>query len=1331
MVVENDDYSFQNLNEPAMAEMTTVSSALPDPVLESAKSLLDSMSTSSVKIAKMLKPVPSPVKFNSSDLSVKPGVAQTFGYQRKNTGQKINRYGPNNWRPAVLPQYQVPDINLKTTVASNEISLTLEPIPSGNNLRKVPYYARNRTFSKFNVQPASTQIVEIDHDEMILEWHRKHVQKLLRLGPSSKPKPKSSLSNVKPGYGSKLQLHPNFNAQTAGAHAGQKRKHCEISDRFYRYLNKPKQARHDSFQVIFRSHILIDPIASVQSAADHERTLYPRKFVSWPSGKVIMPGYFPQRHFDKKNKRSCVKRKRTWSMYRVPNPRPPPVPQRVHNNKHLYSSIIKRLWNKKLAAEDRLKWDPVSRKFSVIPGLHKSSKSSNSNQWFRFPSITPRKIPVQTLNTPRKNPIQTFNISTNAQAKQISSIASLTQSNWKASFKHEPIRNSIAHPRAQHKRRDIREVFKCKVVPNPTFYESYEVYSNVSILFQIRRLVSFKAMKQGRLEKKVNDCTGADSETTKKQKPIRQVRKLSPSVLISSSTETMLSSWSVRIDKYSTAKTKTDANIANQNNAVSKHWMHVCSGNIIDSTGVAYPDHDNVDVTKEVLYAWAIDESCNDTSNATHVIDSTKRPPTSTHGSETSVLSKKEISASDNLLESPKTKMQRSENRLKCSPCTEVDMSRRSTFLPEPGYCVRYRFSFCSSDCAYSPNLAAEGNTSAYSSILPFHQDMRGQMRKLPSRDVCVESANGDASLKKETDGPDVVAEFTDSRRITGELARCAGGVNGQDSLEQYRCPANVVTVPSSCDEVVHCMSLTQERTVADPPHGTNATGVRQTRDVTETTGINDHNGHVLHSASGDLLSHRKHCLYRSCKSFISQMVKEEREIALRSNHANSKSKDRPHTKAFDTLHSTHSVTGSRHNAGRDCCVAVGGSCLDGGLSEKRDDSDATKRDSSNNASTSELADPQHNGMGNSLEKRKLLNGLGAILQNKDCSGSGRYICNASLAVVGDGNIAVDTPKKQRLLSNTGPAFEPQKLTELSESMVPDRDSDVADAVHTQVSEGHHSSNLPTVLRSFACVEPSVEDSKSDIISASLSFSGDSDLKESKSKIPILCKANGDNKAIWNGGQDGRDFPATRHGSATHFVESDPGNTPASTEKVEAGFISTEDDGTKPVDSPCSSVGMVLQNAESHKALDCDTRSSRRLRSRVNCKKRGRYETDYVSEIPKASKKPKKVYPTNDYDNEEFWRFYSRCENTVYSQNLLLQYKYINLFKSKGITSDCTPLQTQCGISTLSASNKKRPMVPKSGIMPILEKYTKQRKAPPELPKMPGNTTLISFSNNE
>lgn len=273
----------------------------------------------------------------------------------------------------------------------------------------------------------------------------------------------------------------------------------------------------------------------------------------------------------------------------------------------------------------------------------------------------------------------------------------------------------------------------------------------------------------------------------------------------------------------------------------------------------------------------------------------------------------------------------------------------------------------------------------------------------------------------------------------------------------------------------------------------------------------------------------------------------------------------------------------------------------------------------------------------------------------------------------------------------------------------------------SDTKEGRDSSDRLTSLRSYASLEPFADETKSKTTDASLSIIHGNVLKKDKSKISTFCKTN-ERKATVNGGPEGNGLPATRNGFAKHRDGSDFSieYTPESSKKVEVDFITVESDLIKPDISPCGSETQEIQYAEGESTRDCEIRSSRRLRSRVNCKKRGRYETDYVSDIPKASKKPKKVYPTNDYDNEEFWQFYSRCENTVYSQNLLLQYKYIKLFKSKGITSDCAPLipQLSNSISPLPTSNKKRPVVPYSGIMPFLEKYTKQRKAPPELPRL-------------
>nr|XP_039261558.1 uncharacterized protein LOC120337746 [Styela clava] len=139
-----------------------------------------------------------------------------------------------------------------------------------------------------------------------------------------------------------------------------------------------------------------------------------------------------------------------------------------------------------------------------------------------------------------------------------------------------------------------------------------------------------------------------------------------------------------------------------------------------------------------------------------------------------------------------------------------------------------------------------------------------------------------------------------------------------------------------------------------------------------------------------------------------------------------------------------------------------------------------------------------------------------------------------------------------------------------------------------------------------------------------------------------------------------------------------------------------------------------------------ETRSSHRLRSRIG-KKRGRYESDdYVVDIPKPTKKPKRVLPTRNYDNDNFWQFYRDAEKTIHARNLVLQNRYIKLFKAKDVNCKVLPqfagLQSQftdvvCP-SAYATKTESEPVVPDTGIPAFLTRYTKSRKNSPELPKV-------------
>lgn len=112
--------------------------------------------------------------------------------------------------------------------------------------------------------------------------------------------------------------------------------------------------------------------------------------------------------------------------------------------------------------------------------------------------------------------------------------------------------------------------------------------------------------------------------------------------------------------------------------------------------------------------------------------------------------------------------------------------------------------------------------------------------------------------------------------------------------------------------------------------------------------------------------------------------------------------------------------------------------------------------------------------------------------------------------------------------------------------------------------------------------------------------------------------------------------------------------------------VKIEPDGEQQFSS-CDKV-KVVNCVKSNMKLPAETAStSQRSRSKRSATKRCRYEQDYVTELPKSGKRPKKTLARRNYENYEFWNFYQRCQNSEHSKNLVLQHKYITLLKDNEI----------------------------------------------------------------
>lgn len=132
---------------------------------------------------------------------------------------------------------------------------------------------------------------------------------------------------------------------------------------------------------------------------------------------------------------------------------------------------------------------------------------------------------------------------------------------------------------------------------------------------------------------------------------------------------------------------------------------------------------------------------------------------------------------------------------------------------------------------------------------------------------------------------------------------------------------------------------------------------------------------------------------------------------------------------------------------------------------------------------------------------------------------------------------------------------------------------------------------------------------------------------------------------------------------------------------------------------------------------ECKSGSSVRLRSKRTATKRGRYEDDYVTDLPKNSKKVKKAMPCRDYDQDKFWHFYRKCRDEEHSKNLVLRHRYIKFFMENDINCKTLSFTLASNAFTCAApslqyasNNQPRPPVPESGFVPFMRSFTKTRK---------------------
>lgn len=1434
MVVENVESILENMKEPSVAECTEVTTLTPDPVLESAKALLDSMSESTAAIANMLKPVPSPIKYGVS-ASGTPMVPKRYLQKspKRPSGTKV--CGSAKWRPDIEGTFKSPDVAMKTTIASNELTLTLEPVPVANEkgFKKVPYYAQSRPKV---LLPKPTNLTTTASSETgsniamrkFQDWQRKHLNKLSDVnknyGASSKLKAFAGMNQAKSLNNlNKPQLHPvkqergtfTANCNNENTKLGQKRKFHDVSDRYYLYLNKPKRARHEPFQVIYRSHILIDP----PPTKPIQNTLYPKIFVPWPSGKVIMPGYSPKRCI-RKNKAQGGKKKRTYTEYRIPKPKPDPPPvfhnQKTGSKNHQQLSGIKRLIGGKFVIGDKYKWDPVLKKYIAMSGTHKTTKATSAKQWFRFPSSTSLKN-----GTLQNNSLSIATHTINSLKRKYAAVGNKLKPTRPIPQRYDQSKTFTTPIKIQQSVRDIHVIFNCKIMPDPVLFKRYDYYSDTCLLFQVRRFMSARAQRHGYIEPKDSEITEKSEVALKEKKTKDQVRAACSSVLLSAQTETLFASWSSCLGKLKSLDCKNDKEVSEKGGSkdLSENWLFVCRGEYVELPPMKLPEQ-SCDVPEEVLKAWYMETSYKLYSNVKQAHNGEDSPSSQTTKPDISgeiIVGKSVVDCGNRVDcngESPLNerrllRKQRPLRRVKRKDYYNVVMQKDKRCMIRPSYCVRYRLDFCSLDCSCVGRMpeslyccCIKGRTS-YPNGFYDAQDRRehskdflaDKRRVANSRKRVQELGTSQPELSSmpgqtgTQSGSDVVMtgasrqdpDRTKHAKLTslddsGELIHTNG--HGVKPSESYSDPDS--TVRNS----IHKVELSDIRgKLNNQPHATGRVGELACNGGSKSlakseVAVEELASHVPHdfampsihvsaedsifpslidgTSYDDGVNRNLQAGGRSDPSLteFENKMKQKLEWKLRESEKQLHPSGHrpPQLPSFTDRFGAEEFAG-KAGTGSSISKVIGQRSVDveSGSADRRSRVKAIERE--NDAkSRSKFDDSGRDSAGSRVAEGETFRGLSRF----SCEEAGEYSnspVEKKYSGVGNalykektGDTASDTgakrlakESKDRIdrsnLIRSRDIYEFQEEEDISVNMKLKISNDV-NIVDEAVDDCYLESKAGTCLRSYAN-DPSAPAAKLLKLNSVEGKITTAKLRNGQLRSSVASRVG------QNGLRKHRHSEQNDRPRSENMLQEDSAPKTFQKRNEKRSNSQNESAARNNCESACARPNEKTQRSQIHEGKtppafaatdrnECahnetsqpvETRSSKRLRSRVNCSKRGRYESDYVSDLPKIIKKPKKVLPTNEYDNEDFWQFYKICESTVYAKNLLLQHKYIKLLKSKGITSPCSDSDVQysniaCATSTIPLEHEA-PVVPDNGLMPFLEKYTKQRKTLPEMPKAP------------